>query len=155
MKESLQNRLASVKEKLEPKIYIDVQKAAVDLSDNCNSFCENAFQTLAATQIVSSTLTTTVAILPTGTGKTFVAAIIAKYYQKRSKKAVIVTSHQLLVNQFEDILEDDRTNIEILTMEQVLLQLDKHEVFVVDEVDCCVMEKGSIYDESSNKIFGF
>lgn len=74
------------------------------LEKECYRFCPNPFQIYAATKIVAQKKAITVAKLPTGSGKTFIAALVAKYFLTKGLKPAIVTSEGYLVTQMEQML---------------------------------------------------
>ena len=53
------------------------------------------------------------------------------------------------------MLGDERQTIPVLTMSQALLDYQTYSVFIIDEVDKCIMEFGSAYDLTRDKFIGF
>ena len=123
--------------------------------EQIDKFLTNHFQSFAAAKIVAAERKITVASIPSGSGKTYVAALLAKYYQKKGQKVAIVTTEEFLVSQMERMLGQFRFDVDILTMEQALLRYEQYEVMILDEADSCVIEHGSAIDPIKMRIIGF
>ena len=75
----------------------DMEGVAKELYEQIDKFLINYFQNFAAAKIVAAERKTTVASIPSGSGKTYIAALLAKYYQKKSQRVAIVTTEEFLV----------------------------------------------------------
>ena len=123
--------------------------------EQIDKFLINYFQSFAAAKIAAADRKITVASIPSGSGKTYIAALLAKYYQKEGKKVAIVTTEEFLVSQMKQMLGLFSYNVDILTMEQALLNYEQYDVMILDEADSCVIEHGSAIDPTKMRIIGF
>ena len=57
-----------------------------------------------AANLVNQDQEITVAELPTGSGKTFIAGLLAKYYVNKGNKVAVVTCNTFLVTQMKKML---------------------------------------------------
>ena len=48
-----------------------------------------------------------------------------------------------------------RQVISVITMEKALKDQDNYDVFIIDEADACLMEKGSLIDHPNQKVRGY
>ena len=97
----------------------------------------------------------TVAILPTGGGKTWLAGLLDQIYRKRNETVAIVTSKQFLVNQIKSMYGVHRHSCSVMTIAEALLRQDEFSTFIIDEADSCVLENGYIVDELNYRVRGF
>lgn len=67
---------------------------------------------------------TTVVEMPTGSGKSYIATIVAEQYRVLGLNVAIVTSQDYLVQQLEDILGPVRHDIKVLAMQSALSRLE-------------------------------
>ena len=114
-----------------------------------SGFVSSPFQTYVCSKILASEEKATIVQLPTGSGKTFIAAIIAEYYRLRNKRVVVVTSEEFLVTQMRKMFGEFRQEIKIETMERALLNQTEYDIFILDEADACINDKGSTIDIAS------
>ena len=75
----------------------EMQELSKEMYEQIDKFLTNHFQSFAAAKIAAADRGITVASIPSGSGKTYIAALLAKYYQKRDKKVAIVTTEEFLV----------------------------------------------------------
>jgi late competence protein required for DNA uptake (superfamily II DNA/RNA helicase) len=68
---------------------------------------------------------------------------------------VIVSSEQFLVNQLKKMLGEARQNLPVMTMQQALLSHDQFDVFIIDEADQSLLEKGISTTENLSQFAGF
>ena len=61
------------------ELFDQVKLTNHQLSFNCHDFESNHFQTYVATKILADRQTITLTVLPTGAGKSYIAAIVAKH----------------------------------------------------------------------------
>lgn len=88
---------------------MDVRDVSHELEFSNAEFLSNGFQSYVATQIIADPNRITTVRLPTGVGKSFIAALVASYYQREHHKRVaIVTSETFLVRQLTKMLGDAR-----------------------------------------------
>lgn len=120
-----------------------------------NKFIGNDFQTYVATLIVSQPLVLTVAHLPTGAGKTYIAALVAFYYKKKDNRVAIVTTGKFLVNQLRKMLGKAKHDVDILSMKDALCRNENYDVLIFDEADACVLEHGSVENVNKSAVVGF
>ena len=74
-----------------------MQGVAEELYEQIDKFLVNHFQCFAAAKIVAADRKITVASIPSGSGKTYIAALLAKYYKNKGQKVAIVTTEEFLV----------------------------------------------------------
>lgn len=103
-----------------------------------------------ATMILAKNERVSVAPLPTGSGKSAIAIIIAEYFRAKGKKVAIVTTETFLVTQFHSMMGPLKQELDVLSMSEALLTHEDYEVFVIDEADACLLEKGSLIDARRN-----
>ena len=132
-----------------------MQGVAEELYEQIDKFLINHFQCFAAAKIVAADRKTTVASIPSGSGKTYVAALLAKFYQKKGQKVAIVTTEEFLVTQMKRMLGQYRFDVDILTMEKALCHYEQYDVMILDEADSCVIDHGSTIDPDKMRIIGF
>lgn len=119
-------------------------------------FAYSGFQTYVATKIVTDKSKTTVAHLPTGVGKSFIAAMTGEYLRTvEGKRVAIVTTQSFLVGQMKRMLGTWTENISVLTMERALLCHKDFDAFIIDESDECLLEAGVAIDHSVLQAIGF
>ena len=135
--------------------YEEMKEVANDLYKQIDKFLVNYFQCYAATKIVAADKKTTVASIPTGSGKTYIAALLAKHYISKGLKVAIVTSEEFLVKQMSRMLGQFRFDVDILTMKSALCHYEKYDVMILDEADECVLEHGSTIHPEKMRIIGF
>lgn len=70
-----------------------------------------------------------------GSGKSFIAAIIAKFYLKKEKRVAIVVPQTFLVSQMNRMLGSLRHCIKVMTMQSALFKSKEYDVFIIDEAD--------------------
>ena len=71
------------------------------LKEHCSSYVGDPYQNYIVAKIIASKQLTTVAVIPTGAGKTFICALLQMYYQTIDVNSAIVASQQYLVEQAE------------------------------------------------------
>lgn len=67
----------------------------------------------------------------------------------------IVTSEQFLVTQLRKMLGTFREKVAVMTMKKALIEIGDFDVFIVDEADQCLLDKGSTIDYAAMKALGF
>ena len=72
--------------------------------------------------------------------------MLAHHFNMRGKLPISITSESFLVAQLRKMLGPMRQSIPVMTMEQTLLSQDRFNVFVIDEVDECLLGRGSAID---------
>ena len=70
-----------------------------------------------------------------GSGKSFIAAIIANYFREKEKTVAIVVPQTFLVSQMNKMLGSLRHNIKVMTMQSALFKSKDYDVFIIDEAD--------------------
>ena len=68
----------------------------------CDKYTHVEFQCYAAAKVVAKDSLLSVIHVPTGIGKTYIAALIAKIYQDKGLKVAIVSSSEWLSRQMRD-----------------------------------------------------
>ena len=92
------------KEGLDMEVLL-LEKFSADLEFKANSFVYNDFQAYVAAKIIRDESWITIAKIPTGTAKSFIAAIHVYHYQSKGQRVAIVTSEQFFVAQLRKMLE--------------------------------------------------
>ena len=108
-----------------------------------------------AAKIIKNEHRVTVAKLRMGSGKSFIAAIIANYYRKKEKRVAIVVPQTFLVSQMNKMLGSLRHSIKVMTMQSTLFKSKDYDVFIIDEADQCILELGSTIDTAKSMVFGY
>lgn len=137
------------------KEYAEVRKTAKSLETKCLGYAYIPFQTFVSLKILMANNLTTVVELPTGCGKSYIAAIVAEQYRKLGLRIAIVTTHSFLAEQLKKMLGPLRFDIKVMTMQKALTKVDEFDAFVLDEADACLWELGSIVDIQNDKVAGF
>ena len=70
----------------------EMRKSGLDLDFKSKYFSYNSFQAYLAAKILADQSDITVAQLPTGSGKSFIASMLAHYFIRMGKRVCIVTS---------------------------------------------------------------
>ena len=73
--------------------------------------------------------------MPTGSGKTWVYAIIAKYYSSIGKSTAVIVPNEALRGQTIGAIGTSDPNISVYTIRQFYEHPTKDEVLVIDEYD--------------------
>ena len=79
-------------------------KRSEDLEKKCINFLSNAFQAYVTATALGDKNFINLNVLPTGTGKTWIAVLLSSVLTSRGSRNAIVTSDTYLVKQFEDML---------------------------------------------------
>ena len=96
------------------QLFEEVKLVSEQLEELTGKFTYNKFQAYVAAHILSDHRNMKVSILRTGSGKSFVAMILALYYHNLGKKVVIVTSQSFLVTQMRYMMGHLRQKVEVL-----------------------------------------
>ena len=137
--------------------YEKLEKISEHLAEECFKFSSNPFQTYVAASIVNKAkaMQLVPVSLPTGSGKTFVAVLLARFYLDQEEKPAIVTSTTMLAQQTKRMLGEALLDIPVLTMEEALYSHAAYNVFVVDEADESILMRGSVVDKAQKIVHGF
>ena len=96
-----------------------------------------------------------VSVLPTGSGKGWIAVLLSRVLLAKGESNAIVTSDTYLVEQLEDMLGQCKHDFTILNMQQAISRHDEFQCFIIDEADECITHRGVLYDEGKEKVLGF
>ena len=74
----------------------NVLECSLSLQLVCPLYVHSPYQSFVAATVISSHSQTRVVEMPTGSGKTWVYAIIAKYYSKQGKSTAVIVPSEIL-----------------------------------------------------------
>ena len=85
--------------------------------------------------MVSKSKKFTIVVSPTGSGKTWIQGLVAKYYCTLGQRVIIVEPNDLLCNQTAEKLAVVDYNISVTTIERFYLEGPLHDVIILNEYD--------------------
>ena len=106
-----------------------------DIAAEVADYRHSAYQAAIAGVIVSNTASVTVAVAPTGSGKTWVQGLVAKHYCGLGTKVVVVEPSEMLAQQAANKLALVDFDITITSIRRLYEEGPWHEVVILDEYD--------------------
>jgi reverse gyrase len=79
--------------------------------------------------------------MPTGSGKTWIQGILAKYYCLAGKTVTIIEPNDFLQHQTSERLGPVDFNISFMTMDFYFKHGCQDDIIIIDEYDCTLLEK--------------
>lgn len=108
------------------------------ISGEVEDYRHSELQAAIAGIIVSHDRQFTVVVSPTGSGKTWIQGIIAKYYCHHGKKVVVVEPNELLCMQTTEKLAVVDYGITVTSIDRLYLEGPWHEVMILNEYDLII-----------------
>ncbi len=90
--------------------------ASLSLSENCEQYSHCPYQCALAALIGSSQSPVKVIEIPTGAGKTWIYALLAKHYCSLGKSVTVIVPNENLRNQTADLIGVADNNLTICTI---------------------------------------
>ena len=134
------------------------------VSEEVEDYRHSDFQSSIAGIIISHNQDFTVVISPTGSGKTWIQGLVAKYFCNKGKKVVIVEPNETLMMQAAEKLALVDYSITVTSIQRLYEEGPWHEVIILDEYDSIlqsspylVMQQGmrGVWQLRGKKVFAF
>ena len=106
-----------------------------DIASEVVDYRHSDYQAAIPGVILSNAAAVTVAVAPTGSGKTWIQGLVAKYYCRLGKKVVVVEPSEMLAQQAANKLAFVDFDITITSMRRLFEEGPWHEVVILDEYD--------------------
>jgi reverse gyrase len=113
----------------------DMVAISKDIASEVVDYRHSYYQAAIAGVILSNAAAVTVAVAPTGSGKTWIQGLVAKYYCRLGKKVVVVEPSEMLAQQAANKLALVDFDITITSMRRLFEEGPWHEVVILDEYD--------------------
>ena len=113
----------------------DMVAISKDIASEVVDYRHSDYQAAIAGVLLSNAAAVTVAVAPTGSGKTWIQGLVAKYYCRLGKKVVVVEPSEMLAQQAANKLALVDFDITITSMRRLFEEGPWHEVVILDEYD--------------------
>ncbi len=113
----------------------DMVAISKDIASEVVDYRHSDYKAAIAGVILSNAAAVTVAVAPTGSGKTWIQGLVAKYYCRLGKKVVVVEPSEMLAQQAANKLALVDFDITITSMRRLFEEGPWHEVVILDEYD--------------------
>ena len=118
----------------------EMRRLSKQVSDEVEDYRHSELQAAIAGIIVSNDKEFTIAVSPTGSGKTWIQGLVAKYFCNQGKRVVVVEPNDLLSAQTVQKLSAVDFGISITSIDRLYVEGPLNEVVILNEYDLIISQ---------------